>query len=125
MEHKAKECNGPIRDGLRDNDGMGCDKDTSAKLVFLSDDYPNNNNNKNNNRNINHVEIITESIEMNNQLTRPIENDLSSSMGPIQNVERIITRATVTKQKLEGAQSNIIVDVIKCYCQCNQILLLM
>jgi hypothetical protein len=55
--HTAEECNGPKREGPRDNNNNGQgnnSRDNSAKLVQLPDDYDmksNNNNNNNNNGN--------------------------------------------------------------------------
>jgi hypothetical protein len=99
--HTAEECNGPKREGPRDNNNNGQgnnSRDNSAKLVQLSDDYDmksNNNNNNNNNgnnqnvnRNVNYVGVIRDN---------PMPN-LEILPNRVHNVIGVRTRDMLAKQ---------------------------
>lgn len=107
--HTAEECNGSRREGPRNNNGQSCNNDTSAKLVLVSSDYPING--QNNNCNVNYMGVMNELIQENNFKMEPIESNLNSTKGLVQNVERVITRSRVAKQKPDGAQPIILADV--------------
>jgi hypothetical protein len=107
--HTAEECNGPRREGPRDNNNGNNNnnqnnnfRDNSAKLVLLPDDYNvNSNNNTNGNnqsatRNVNHVDVIRDNSTIAMDNYTPIDN--------VHNVTGVRTRGMLAKQIPSSSQ---------------------